>query len=114
MRVNCAAVVISETLRNGRIGFVFQLHHLLPQLTVIENVLVPLELRGEIGRQERTVVISTANGLKFTDFKVQYHEGTLKDVPHPRHANQPHLLPNAYPQIRDTVRRLLDEPAVAR
>lgn len=28
-------------LRSRRIGFVFQLHHLLPQLTVLENVLVP-------------------------------------------------------------------------
>ena len=27
--------------RNQHIGFVFQDHHLLPQLTVIENVLVP-------------------------------------------------------------------------
>lgn len=28
-------------IRNQKIGFVFQLHHLLPQLTVIENILVP-------------------------------------------------------------------------
>ena len=28
-------------LRSGRIGFVFQLHHLLPQCTVLENVLLP-------------------------------------------------------------------------
>ncbi len=29
-------------LRNKRIGFVFQLHHLLPQCTVLENVLLPV------------------------------------------------------------------------
>ena len=28
-------------MRNRRIGFVFQLHHLLPSLSVMENVLVP-------------------------------------------------------------------------
>jgi len=28
-------------LRNSRVGFVFQLHHLLPQCTVLENVLIP-------------------------------------------------------------------------
>ena len=29
-------------LRNQQIGFVFQAHHLLPQLTVLENVLLPV------------------------------------------------------------------------
>ena len=28
-------------IRNERIGFVFQLHHLLPQCTMLENVLIP-------------------------------------------------------------------------
>jgi ABC-type lipoprotein export system ATPase subunit len=28
-------------IRNKKIGFVFQLHHLLPQCTVLENVLIP-------------------------------------------------------------------------
>jgi lipoprotein-releasing system ATP-binding protein len=32
--------------RNQRIGFIFQDHHLLPQLTVIENVLVPTLAAG--------------------------------------------------------------------
>ena len=38
-------------LRNRLVGFVFQSFQLIPTLTAIENVLVPLELRGEPGRQ---------------------------------------------------------------
>lgn len=33
-------------IRNKRIGFVFQQHHLLPQLTVIENILLPTIASG--------------------------------------------------------------------
>lgn len=38
-------------LRNRLVGFVFQSFQLIPTLTAIENVLVPLELRGESGKQ---------------------------------------------------------------
>ena len=34
------------SLRNRKIGFVFQLHHLLPQCSVMENVLVPALVDG--------------------------------------------------------------------
>lgn len=39
-------------LRNKLVGFVFQNFQLIPTLTALENVLVPLELRGETGRQK--------------------------------------------------------------
>lgn len=38
-------------LRNRLVGFVFQSFQLIPTLTAMENVLVPLELRGESGRE---------------------------------------------------------------
>ena len=55
-------------IRNREIGFVFQLHHLLPQCTVLENVLVPtivdkkLVARKEV--QERAVALLHRLGLK--------------------------------------------------
>jgi putative ABC transport system ATP-binding protein len=39
--------------RRERIGFVFQFFNLLPTLTVEENLLLPLELTGRIGTEER-------------------------------------------------------------
>jgi putative ABC transport system ATP-binding protein len=36
-------------VRNSSVGFVFQNFQLIPTLTALENVLVPLELRGEGG-----------------------------------------------------------------
>ncbi|HEX3694511.1 MAG TPA: threonine synthase [Polyangia bacterium] len=79
-----------------------------PHTGVALAALEKLVARGEINNQHRVVVVSTANGLKFTDFKTQYHDGTLADVPKPRYANQPVLLPNEYGAVRDTVRKILD------
>ena len=39
-------------LRRREIGFIFQSFHLLPTLTALENILVPLELEGSFGDAE--------------------------------------------------------------
>ena len=54
-------------IRNRQIGFVFQLHHLLPQCTVLENVLVPtLAEKGVYKKEvrERAVNLLERVGLK--------------------------------------------------
>jgi putative ABC transport system ATP-binding protein len=50
-------------LRNRLVGFVFQSFQLIPTLTAIENVLVPLELRGETGRQKDAEKLLAEVGL---------------------------------------------------
>ncbi len=65
-----------------------------PHTGVALAVLEKLVARGTIDRGQRAVVISTANGLKFTDFKVRYHERRLGELGiTSRYANQPLELP---------------------
>ncbi|WP_018867268.1 MULTISPECIES: ABC transporter ATP-binding protein [unclassified Thioalkalivibrio] len=53
-------------LRRGRVGIVFQSFHLIPTLTVLENVMLPLELATDLSageRRERAAVQLEAVGL---------------------------------------------------
>src|SRR5260370_10473173 len=65
-----------------------------PHTGVALAVLEKLVRAGTIQPGQKTVVISTANGLKFTDFKVKYHEPALAQlgIASPE-ANQPVELP---------------------
>jgi len=50
-------------VRNESVGFVFQNFQLIPTLTALENVLVPLELRGENGREAEAAELLARVGL---------------------------------------------------
>ena len=50
-------------LRAQQVGFVFQSFHLLPALTALENVMLPLELRGRADARERADEMLARVGL---------------------------------------------------
>jgi threonine synthase len=62
---------------------------------------------GVIRKSDRVVVISTAHGLKFVDFKVDYHKMALAGVDADL-ANPPIELPARYDAVRDRMLREID------
>lgn len=50
--------------RRDHIGYIFQSFHLIPTLTALENVLVPLELAGASGAQDRATDLLKSVGLE--------------------------------------------------
>ena len=51
-------------LRNRHVGFVFQNFQLIPTLTALENVAVPLELRGDVSAENEATVLLEKVRLK--------------------------------------------------
>ncbi len=59
-----------QALRNRRIGFVFQFHHLLRDFTALENVMLPLRIAGveraEASRRAEALLIRVGLGERLT------------------------------------------------
>ena len=51
-------------VRNKLVGFVFQSFQLMPRLTALENVMLPLELRGDKGAEQTAVNLLKRVGLE--------------------------------------------------
>ena len=51
-------------LRNAHVGFIFQNFQLLPTLTALENVMIPLELKGRTDAQAKAMELLTRVGLQ--------------------------------------------------
>jgi len=77
-----------------------------PHTGVALAALIKLIKAGKIDRSEHVVVISTAHGLKFTDFKVKYHEEAL-DFPC-RFANKPIELPPSVDAVKEALQHALN------
>lgn len=83
-------------LRNERIGFVFQFHHLLPEFTALENVMIP----ALIGRRPRAAAQKRADELL-----------ELLGVGH-RATHKPAELSGGEQQRVAVARALINDPAV--
>ena len=79
-----------------------------PHTGVALAVMEKLVRRGLIRENDRVVVISTAHGLKFVDFKVKYHETQLEAI-ESRLPNPPIELAARYETVRDEMLRQIDK-----
>lgn len=82
--------------RNQKIGFVFQFHHLLPEFTALENVMIP----GMIAKKSRAALQARAEAL--------LAEMGLAD----RMTHKPSELSGGEQQRVAIARALINEPAV--
>jgi threonine synthase len=78
-----------------------------PHTGVALAVLFKLIDTGQIKSDDKVVVISTAHGLKFAEFKLKYHQSKLKNI-EVRRANLPIELPAKYDAVRDAIWREID------
>ncbi len=53
--------------RNRQIGFVFQSHHLLPEFTAVENVMIPALIRGDREKTARNRAMEMLEHLGLAD-----------------------------------------------
>ena len=64
------------TLRRTRIGFVYQFHHLLPEFSAVENVMMPQMIRGLARKEARTRATELLSFLGLKD-RVVHRPGEL-------------------------------------
>lgn len=82
-------------VRNQNVGFIFQNFQLLPTLTALENVMVPLELRGEKNSKVHAMELLNKVGLadRASHYPVQLSGGEQQRVSLARaFSNKPALL----------------------
>ena len=66
-RITRASAGDRARIRNRHMGFVYQLHHLLPEFTALENVAMPLRLRGAAAVEAREQGLDVLRSVGLAD-----------------------------------------------
>ncbi|TQE07780.1 hypothetical protein C1H46_006539 [Malus baccata] len=77
-----------------------------PHTGVALAALIKLRNQGIIGTNDRTVVVSTAHGLKFTQSKIDYHSNDIKDLAC-KYANPPVQVKADFGSVMDVLKKYL-------
>ena len=77
-----------------------------PHTGVALAVFLKLHKKKLFNSNDKIVIISTAHGLKFIEFKIGYHKKELDEV-FSKYANQPIELPNDYNAVIDAISKNL-------
>jgi putative ABC transport system ATP-binding protein len=105
-------------VRNQYVGFVFQNFQLIPTLTALENVMVPLELRGERNAEARSMELLKKVGLadRYDHYPAQLSGGEQQRIAIARaFSNNPKILfadeptGNLDSDTKETIENLLFE-----
>lgn len=103
-------------VRSKYVGFVFQNFQLIPTLTALENVMVPMELQGQKGAAKKAMELLARVGLadRYDHYPAQLSGGEQQRVALARaFANSPKILfadeptGNLDPETHDVVEKLL-------
>ncbi|HML95022.1 MAG TPA: threonine synthase [Thermodesulfobacteriota bacterium] len=79
-----------------------------PHTGVALAAFLKLKERNAFKKSDRVVIVSTAHGLKFVEFKIGYHMGQLEGV-FSKYANRPVELPPDYDAITETIFKSIEK-----